>query len=204
VYFDVNGVLYTAGNIGTPADGVTLNGPQVIGSKGMELSQLNPMDWKAATQDTEPIYGIQIGLKQPTEWNENLMAIETGVDMLALCEEFSVQGVDLTLVETESPNKVTFTMKTGLHKIDLADELPDIIDVTSFEAKNELTGDDITIDSVTYNTVTKVVTVTLDETDPDYVVGDVATIALVPVNDLATAGFSYYESNKLRFTMPAP
>lgn len=204
IYFDANGVLYTAPLIGEPADGDLLNGNQVIGTKGFELSRLYPMDWQAATQDVEALYGIEIGLKNPAEWNENLLTIETGVDLLALCEELSVQGVELTFVETESPNKLAFTMKTGLHKIDLADEIPDIIDVGNFVIRNENTNNSIDIDSVTYNTVTKVVTVACDETDPDYVVGDIATAALITVDLLSAAGFKYYESNKLRFTMPAP
>lgn len=204
IYFDTNGVLYTAPNLGIPVDGSELNGPQVLGAKGFELSRLYPNDWVAPTQDTEAIYGIEIGLKNPLEWNENLLTIETGVDMLALCEELAVQGVDLTFIEAADPTTIGFTMRTALQKIDLADELPNIIDVTSFVARNESTGNAITIDSVTYNTATKEVIVALDDADPDYVSGDVATIALVDVVSLATAGFKYYESNKMRFVMPTP
>lgn len=204
IYFDANGVLYTAPDIGTPLDGVTLNGVQVLGAKGMELSRLYPNDWVAPTQDTEAIYGIEIGLKNPLEWNENLLTIETGVDMLALCEELSVQGVDFTFVEVIDGGEVNFTMRTALHKIELADELPDIIDTTSFVAKNEATGNAIPIDSVSYDTVTKVVTVMLDGADPDYVEGEIATIALADTVTLGAAGFKYFESNKMRFTMSAP
>jgi hypothetical protein len=107
-------------------------------------------------------------------------------------------------MEAADPTTIGFTMRTALGKIDLADELPDIIDVTSFVANNESTGNVITIDSVTYNSITKEVIIALDDADPDYVAGDVATIALERLNILATAGFKYYESNKMRFTMPTP
>ncbi len=203
IYFDANGVLYTAPTIGFADGGDDLNGPQVIGAKGFELSRLYPNDWVAPTQDTEAIYGIEIGLKNPQEWNENLLTIETGEDLLSLCEEYAVQGVDLTLVEAVDPATVVFTMRTALHKIELADELPDIVDIDSFVANNETTTNDIAIDSVTYSASTKQLTVVLDGADPDYVAGDIATIALTTTSALAIAGFKYFESNKLRFTMPA-
>jgi hypothetical protein len=202
IYFDANGVLYPT-SIMDVVSGDPSKMPRVVGVKGDELSRLYPMDWQAPTQDAEALYGIEIGLKNPLEWNENLLAIETGTDLLALCEELSVQGVELLLVDTAAGGEVELTMRSALGKIDLADELPDIIDVTSFVARNSTTLNAIDIDSVTYNPVSKILAVTLDTTDPDYVAGDNAIISLVGVTDLAIAGFKYYESNKMIFEMPA-
>lgn len=202
IYFDANGVIYTASQKGIMS-GDSLKQLRLIGSKGMELSRLYPMDWVAPTQDAEALYGIEIGLKNPKEWNEDLLAIETGEDLLSICEELSVQGVEMLLVGTAAGGEVEFTMRTALGKIDLVDDLSAIISVGNLVARNITTGNDIDIDSVVYDPVTKQITATLDTTDPDYSVGELATLALIDVTNLATAGFSYYESNKMLFEMPA-
>lgn len=200
VRVDAHGNLYFTASIGT-VEG-DLSGQQIVAIKGIELSRLYPADWKAANKDTEAMYGIEIGMKTPSEWNENLFVVEMGEDMLAFAEDRGVQDVELQFIDTEGGGVILLLASVAGRRINLVDALPEMLVVASFKATNEDNGNEIDVDSVVYNPDTKIVRVTLDTADPHYMAGVKGSLQLTDLVTLGTAGFKYYESNKIKFDMP--
>lgn len=190
--FDEKGNVYAAK--ATDQDGIFL------GIKGLELSVLKPHPWKAPNQNSAPEYGITLQLKKREEWDNELYVIATGEDMLGFVEQYNVQDVILT--QTAEFAAQTAQIMAILGGVNLLTEVPAFVDPDAFLAKNEDTGNPITIDSVTKDSEGRGVVV-LDETDPDYVVGQWATLELNLVNTLAAdpLDLKYYASNKVRFRL---
>ncbi len=179
-----------------------LNGLQVLGAKGMRMSRLYIPDWGLPTPDTEAMYKVNIDLYDGAEMNQHAMIIETGMDLIAYAEQYSIRDVLLTLLSTATDGIITGSMWIGLHNTNLAEYIPSIIDINCFECISETSGNTIDILSITYDTSTGAVTWELDTSDPDYVPARVAHIKFVNVTALASVGFEYYESNKMRFKLP--
>jgi len=202
VRIDAKGNLVGTRVYSTPEGG--LNGLQVTGFKGLTLSRLYPMDWKAANADTEALYGIEIGLKTPDEINEHIYVVETGQDMIAYAEERGIQQVELILHESTDNGLIKVAVTTALRKINLAEEVTDFqTNIAAYVVTNETTGAVVDIDSISWDPERKEVNVVADVTDPDYVVGNTGSIRLADVDDLATEDLKYYESNKVKFAFGA-
>lgn len=197
VFIDEKGTVYAtnhttyvpvAGNI--PAHDV------VDGCKGIELSRLHSDTWKAPNKDATANYMVSFALKSVKEWNDNLYSIQTNEDMLSFVEPYSVQDVVLSLSDFDSS---VATIVAQLGGINMAVDLPALADPTNFLVRNTNTGNTIACTSVTI--VAGKPVITLDDMDPDYAVGAVASLQLATVAHLATNELKYYTSNVIYFTL---
>lgn len=201
LHFDKKGNIY-ATNFYAEIEGDT-NGVQAVGVKGFRLNKLYPTNWKLANGDTEAMYGVEIGLADDQELNEHICVIETGEDLAAVAESLSVKDVDLRFSQAATGGIITFSMWIGMHKINLAEVVPSIVNLSNFICINEATGDEIHILSAVPDTNIGAVVVTLDTSDPGYIATRKASLRLADISALAELGFRYYESNKMYFKLPS-
>lgn len=201
LHFDKKGNIYGTNFYAEIEDDI--NGVQAVGVKGFRLSKLYPTNWKLANGDAEAMYGVEIGLADDQEFNEHICVVETGEDLAALAETLSVKDVDLRFSEAATGGIITFSMWIGMHKINLAELVPTIVNPSNFVCVNESTGAEIDLLSAVPDNSTGTVIVTLDTSDPDYVATRKASLRLSDISALSELGFRYYESNKIYFKLPA-
>ncbi len=174
----------------------------LTGFTGLELSMLSVYDAKAANFTTEAEFRVALTFANNNELNEDMFAIQTQTNLIAMVEELGVVDVEIIPDGAMVSNVSNLVLKTASGSVNLSDTLGDTLaDPLAFIFVNELTGDSVDVVSVTRNAPTKEYIVTFDTGSTGWSATDNAVGGLAPVSDLAALGAEFYESNKVSIEM---
>lgn len=171
---------------------------------GFSLELLIVPNIKVNTGAAATKYYIDFGLSDATEINDLTYAVQftsseklmqlTGLLDITLGVEVAITALGL----------VQLSAKYNCNNENLGDIYPtEIITPAIWSARNKATGNAITVTTVTYNALTKRISVDLDSTDTDYPTsGGVAVITLGTVSALEAAGIVGFAGTSIEITIP--
>lgn len=171
---------------------------------GFSLELLLVPNIKVNTGAAATKYYVRFGLADATELNDSTYAVAfqssqklmqlSGLLDISLTQKSALTALGVT----------TLSVKYNCNNEDLGDVYPtEIITPAIWSAKNKATGNAITVTTVTYNAVTKLVTVDLDSSDPDYPTANgVIVLTLGNVTALEAAGIVGFAGTTIEITVP--
>lgn len=181
---DSEGVLY-----GTYERDATTGA--VIGLTGFRLSALEPQDRVQANRNTVEEHILNLTFQDSAEANEDLYAIESGIDLDAFVADLGI--IDVVMKETGvmASHVLDIRVLAGDGSIDITQTLPLLLAAANLVAYNDSSGTAVGITSAAI--VGNKLRVTFNTGSAGWSVGTIVNVGLASVSTLVTAGFKYYE-----------